>query len=272
MIVSSRVFVGTTTAISSHLNLFEIKQFDLAIIDEASQILEPHLMGILSAQHEGRAAIRKFVMIGDEKQLPAVVQQSAATSAVEEPELRAIMLTDCRNSLFERMLRRYHDNGDVVAMLDHQGRMHPAIAEFPNIAFYHGRLKAVPLAHQEATLPEHGNSGDLLTDMLLTRRVAFIDAAKPATTTSDKVNIVEAEIIAALVRRIYDIEKATLRCRRDSGCHRAVPQPDGNGAETHRPLRHRCPPQYHHRHGRAFPRQSAEVYHLWVHRPGVLSA
>lgn len=134
MIVSSRVFVGTTTAISSHLNLFEIKQFDLAIIDEASQILEPHLMGILSAQHEGRAAIRKFVMIGDEKQLPAVVQQSAATSAVEEPELRAIMLTDCRNSLFERMLRRYHDNGDVVAMLDHQGRMHPAIAEFPNIA------------------------------------------------------------------------------------------------------------------------------------------
>lgn len=119
------------------------------------------------------------------------------------------MLTDCRNSLFERMLRRYHDSGDVVAMLDHQGRMHPAIAEFPNIAFYHGRLKAVPLAHQEATLPEHGNSGDLLTDMLLTRRVAFIDAAKPATTTSDKVNIVEAEIIAALVRRIYDIEKAT---------------------------------------------------------------
>lgn len=209
MIVSSRVFVGTTTAISSHLNLFEIKQFDLAIIDEASQILEPHLMGILSAQHEGRAAIRKFVMIGDEKQLPAVVQQSAATSAVEEPELRAIMLTDCRNSLFERLLRRYHDNGDVVAMLDHQGRMHPAIAEFPNIAFYHGQLKAVPLAHQETTLPEHGNSGDLLTDMLLTRRVAFIDAAKPAATTSDKVNIVEAEIIAGLVRRIYDIEKAT---------------------------------------------------------------
>lgn len=39
MLTDTRVYVGTTTAISSHLNIFELKAFDLAIIDEASQIL-----------------------------------------------------------------------------------------------------------------------------------------------------------------------------------------------------------------------------------------
>ena len=207
MLIDTRVYVGTTTALSSHINLFQLKQFDLAIIDEASQILEPHLMGILSAKYNGSPAIRKFVMIGDHKQLPAVVQQTAEVSRVQESILQDICLYDCRYSLFERLLRKYHDNGNVVYMLTKQGRMHPDIAAFPNYTFYNGRLKPVPLPHQEVVLPYSGQGTDGLSDLLKTRRIAFISSDAPTDSPSDKVNPVEAEMIAATVLRIYQLEQ-----------------------------------------------------------------
>lgn len=204
----ARVYVGTTSSITSHLNLFELKQFSLAIIDEASQILEPQLMGILSATHDGLPAISKFVMIGDHKQLPAVVQQTQDVSRVSgNPLLEGIGLTDCRQSLFERLLRRYHDDPDVVYCLTRQGRMHPLISEFTNHMFYGGRLKPVPLPHQQAELPSSCEEGDPLTAMLLTHRFAFIDVPQPTEAPSDKVNPAEAGIIAEIVKRIYRMEQ-----------------------------------------------------------------
>lgn len=207
MLVRTRVYVGTTTAVNSHLNLFQLKQFDLAIIDEASQILEPQLMGILCAQHNGSPAVRKFVMIGDHKQLPAVVQQTPDVSRVQDPLLQSICLTDCRFSLFERLLRKYHDDSSVVYMLTKQGRMHPDIAAFPNYAFYNGKLKIVPCPHQEVSLPVSAQSTNGIDRLLETRRIAFISAPLPSDAPSDKVNPVEAEMIAATVVHIYKKEK-----------------------------------------------------------------
>lgn len=207
-IKSARVFVGTTTAFNSTPALFLIKQFSLAIIDEASQILEPQLIGLLSACYaHGEPSIRKFVMIGDHKQLPAVVQQGQSVSAVKEKSLNNIMLTDCRLSLFERLLRRYHDRSDVCFMLHRQGRMHPEIALFPNTEFYGGCLQPVPRPHQEESLPDDIKSADGITRMLSTRRIAFIATEKPTDDEPEKVNIVEAEMIAATVVRIYEAER-----------------------------------------------------------------
>ena len=211
-IADTRVFVGTTTAINSHLNLFLLKSFSLAVIDEASQILEPHLTGILSACHDGRPAIGKFVMIGDHKQLPAVVQQTQDVSRVDDALLNGIGLTDCRLSLFERLLRRYHDRDDVVYALTRQGRMHPDVAAFAGTAFYNGHLHPVPLPHQRKGLDGAAMTGDALTDTLLTRRMVFLDVPAPADTdTSDKVNTAEADIIADIVARIYDMERADFK-------------------------------------------------------------
>ena len=206
-LIETKVIVGTTTALNSHVGLFQLKQFTLAVVDEASQILEPHLMGLLSAQRDGVPAIRKFVLIGDHKQLPAVVAQSEDESRVEDSLLRAIGLTDCRLSLFERLLKRYAHDEDVTYMLRRQGRMHPDIALFPNVAFYNSQLQAVPLPHQEAVLPAEGAGENGIADLLLTRRIAFVDAAPPASTPSDKVNQTEAEMIAATVMKIYEIEQ-----------------------------------------------------------------
>lgn len=205
-LLRTRVFVGTTTAMNGNTALFQLKQFSLAVIDEASQILEPHLIGLLGAQNAGRPAIGRFVLIGDHKQLPAVVQQPEEVSRVQEPLLNAICLTDCRLSLFERLLVKYAGNPAVTYMLRRQGRMHPDIARFPSTAFYNGQLEEVPLPHQRMALPSRGEGRDTLVDLLLTRRILFFDTDLPEDSPSDKVNLTEAEMIAATVERIYGIE------------------------------------------------------------------
>lgn len=210
VISGMRVFCATTAALNANIHLFKIKHFDLAVIDESSQILEPHLIGLLSAQSGGRDAISRFVLIGDHKQLPAVVQQTPEESHVDDDELRSIGLTDCRLSLFERLLSNFKtDHGydpRYVYMLTRQGRMHRDIAEFPNYAFYGNRLEVVPLHHQ--TLPiETCHSQNGIEQMLRTRRIAFVAAQKPRAATSVKTNQVEAEMIAATVVQIYNICK-----------------------------------------------------------------
>lgn len=207
LITSTRVFVGTTTAFSSHTAIFSIKQFSLAVIDEASQILEPHLMGILCATNDNRPAVSRFVMIGDHKQLPAVVQQSVEASKVDDPLLNAIRLDNCRNSLFERLLRQYRNDPSVTYMLTRQGRMHHDIAEFPNQAFYGGTLREVPLPHQlrplQDAISEKDNATATSNGILPSSRMAFIDVDAPANSPSDKVNQAEADIIADIVEAIY---------------------------------------------------------------------
>lgn len=201
-----RVVVGTTATLAGSLQLFGLKTFDLAIIDEASQILEPHLMGLLSARgSDGEVAIRKFVMIGDHKQLPAVVQQSEQVSRVDDPLLHAIGLKDCRLSLFERLLGRYRDDPSVVYMLTHQGRMHRDIADWPNQRFYGGRLEVVPLPHQEVALqPRHEDDSDALKRACFGQRIAFVDVPTVEPVIADKVNRAEAETIARMVVDIYE--------------------------------------------------------------------
>lgn len=216
-LLSTRVMVGTTSSFNNNMILFELKQFSLAVIDEASQILEPHLMGILSAQKDGVPAIRKFVLIGDHKQLPAVVQQSQAVSRVDEAKLLAIHLTDCRLSLFERLLRQYAGNPEVTYMLRKQGRMHHDIALFPNYAFYRNQLQEVPRPHQHVCLPLEGEGINGITDLLRTRRIAFVAAEAPTDSPSDKVNSIEADMIAALVVHIYALEASCFDVNRTVG-------------------------------------------------------
>jgi len=208
VLLTTRVVAGTTTALTSNIQLLRLKQFSLAVIDEASQILEPHLTGLLGAAVDGVPAIRKMVLIGDYKQLPAVVQQTQEVSRVTEEDLQAIGLTDCRLSLFERLLKRYAKDAAVCYMLRRQGRMHRDIARFPNEAFYHGELIEVPLPHQHADLPTVGHGSNGIIDLLRTRRIAFIETEVPEESPSDKVNQVEADMIAATVVKIYEIERA----------------------------------------------------------------
>lgn len=205
VIANNRVFVGTTAALNGSLSLFNLKHFDLAIIDEASQILEPHLLGLLSARTWDRLSIEKMVLIGDHKQLPAVVQQSVEESKVVDEDLKAILLDDCRLSLFERLLKKYRDDPQVTGILTKQGRMHKDIAGFSNESFYNHILNVVPLPHQNKSLPEYIPCGDVLEDLMHTHRVAFLAVKGIADDSAmiDNVNRGEACLIAELVKRVY---------------------------------------------------------------------
>lgn len=204
-IAGTRVFVGTTTSLTSNQSLFFLKQFDLCIIDEASQILEPHLLPLLSATSHGCVAIRKFVMIGDQKQLPAVVQQTNRDSAVEEEQLHEIGLHDCRQSLFERLIATAPD---FVYTLSAQGRMHHEVADFANKNFYDSYLTEIPLKHQLRSIPYSTlHNDDPYLHLLTHRRVSFIPIKKEIPTSvqnlSDKTNLNEARAIAEMVDAVH---------------------------------------------------------------------
>lgn len=207
-ITGTRVVVGTTSTMQSRPFIFGLKHFSLAIIDEASQILEPAVIGLLAA-HDGmgRCHIDRFILVGDHKQLPAVVQQSEDDSRVDDPQLHAIGLTDCRRSLFERLIdiERRSGRSHTVGILRRHGRMHPDVAAFACEMFYAGeQLTPVPCPHQEEdTLGYDLPSRDAADDMLKRHRMMFIPSAPCRDeSSSDKVNMSEARIVAELTQRI----------------------------------------------------------------------
>ena len=110
LIANKRIVVGTVASILGKADLFKLKKFDRCIIDEASQILEPMMLGILPH-------FKHFTLIGDHKQLPAVVAQRKKFTKVNNTELAKIGLNDLRDSYFERMYHRVQSKGWTHACL-----------------------------------------------------------------------------------------------------------------------------------------------------------
>lgn len=216
------VIAGTVATLSARTDLFALKTFDVALVDEATQILEPQLLGLLcmrqscgSGPGNGPQSIGKFILIGDHKQLPAVVLQSATQSEVSHPGLRNIGLHNLKDSLFERLYRSARcpteQGGDPRAtdMLCRQGRMNEEVAVFPNQAFYGGLLRPIGLPHQHGSL--HLAPGMEKNEFapLLTRRTAFIPSEPEPPSCPDKTNHNEADTAARLAAAIYRQYQAT---------------------------------------------------------------
>lgn len=202
------VFVGTVASLSTKNDLFRLLRFDVAIVDEATQILEPQLLGLLCAcDSNGGVAIGKFVLIGDHKQLPAVVLQHESQSEVVDESLQAIGMYNLKDSLFERLYRHLKLHPEQMArgvdMLCRQGRMNPVVADFPNKAFYEGRLQPVGLEHQQGQLQLAAPLANTALAPLLVKRVAFIASRPEPYTSSCKVNHDEASIVSRIAEAIY---------------------------------------------------------------------
>ncbi|CAH2079587.1 unnamed protein product [Thlaspi arvense] len=93
---------------------------DLLVVDEAAQLKECESVAALQL-----SGLRHAVLIGDELQLPAMVQSEMCERA------------KFGRSLFERLVLLGHNKH----LLDIQYRMHPSISRFPNREFYGGRIK-----------------------------------------------------------------------------------------------------------------------------------
>ncbi|MEO1409206.1 MAG: DEAD/DEAH box helicase family protein [Bacteroidota bacterium] len=200
LIRERRIVVATVSSIASKTELLHLKHFDRVIIDEASQILEPMLLGLLPS-------FKRCLLIGDHKQLPAVVVQHPELSRVDDPDLRAIGLDNLRNSLFERLYLRCKAQGWdwAYAQLSQQGRMHRDIMDFPNLHFYEGDLQILPTAfdrEERQTRSLHWPAADLppgLSAQLRAQRLLFFPTEADGRSNTLKTNAHEAQTIVAIV-------------------------------------------------------------------------
>jgi DNA replication ATP-dependent helicase Dna2 len=154
--------------------------FDVVIIDEATQLTLPATLGALRWG-------RRFILVGDDKQLPPLVQSVAAQA------------NGLGVSLFESLLVGVAAEARVA--LRRQYRMHEAICAFPSHQFYHDTLVAdKSVAH--ATLA-----------ITPTRHPAILDPAQPLVwvevsptdaTSHAKLNIAEARVAAELAHALAE--------------------------------------------------------------------
>ncbi|GAB4109852.1 MAG: AAA domain-containing protein [Thermoflexibacter sp.] len=201
-ILRTRIFVGTLASISGKNELFNLKKFNIAIIDEASQILEPQIIGILPK-------VEKFILIGDQKQLPAIAQQPPELSKVKNKALVDIGLTNRRNSYFERLFNLCQKNEWTWAydMLTHQGRMHAEIMAFANEFFYEGKLKLIPADWQTEKLSFNAGAyeKDSLIGLLAGKRLLFFPTPVSHTDIDEKVNEFEALKVVEIIQAIKNL-------------------------------------------------------------------
>ena len=208
---SVRIIVGTTSSISGRQELFAMKRFDVAIVDEATQILETQLAGLFAATTpDGVSAIEKFILIGDPKQLPAVVAQSPDEAKIDSPLLQERGFTSHAVSFFERVYNYYRKNPlpELTASLYAQGRMHPLVGTFANKYFYGNILQPIPLPHQsEELFYEQYDAEDEIETRLARRRTAFIATHPSDDGENPKINRHEARLIAAHIAAYCNLRR-----------------------------------------------------------------
>ena len=164
---NASVVAATTAACGSRV-LREC-EFDVAVVDEASQLTEP-------STHAAITLADRFVLVGDHEQLPPVVRA--------ENELQ--------RSLFQRLIETYPD---ASVMLDRQYRMSQRIQAFASTEFYDGALRPATPAVAGQTIAELDVSVDALPPEL-GRGVNFID---PDGSRDGNRNVREAERVAEVV-------------------------------------------------------------------------
>ncbi|RMZ89049.1 hypothetical protein DV736_g3721, partial [Chaetothyriales sp. CBS 134916] len=134
------------------------QEFDVVIVDEAGQAVEPACWVPLLMSGKG-GTIKKLVLAGDHLQLPPTVKgeeiskgQDANKKRIKtlEEDLAKLNLDDklvkrakawsLEKTMFERLKAMYGDN--VGRMLEMQYRMNTAIMSFPSHELYDSRLSA----------------------------------------------------------------------------------------------------------------------------------
>jgi hypothetical protein len=121
VVADARVVLCTLT--NTYLSpLLADQSFDVLIAEEAGMATLPPLF------HAATRCRRRAIMVGDPRQLPPIVQSN------DEVVRRAI-----GRNVFEVTVPD-PERSDVVAMLDVQYRMHPAIGSLVGRLFYAGRL------------------------------------------------------------------------------------------------------------------------------------
>ena len=176
----TRVLCGTLTGrLDDLLGDEEEDDFDVLVVDEASQALTPAIL--LGALHA-----KRIVLAGDHKQLPPVVMSMAAVKA-------GLSLT-----VFSELCAGDADAA-ISCMLTVQHRMNEEIMSFPSRSWYEGRLVAHPSVASLTLAPRDSILGPELGFQIADTAGAGFDEESPPDSES-KSNPGEARVVALLVR------------------------------------------------------------------------
>ncbi len=118
-ILNTTHIVLTTLGTAGCLALEASKKFEVVVVDEAAQSVEPATLVPL------QLGSSHAILVGDPQQLPATIFSVSGRT------------TKYDRSLFQRL----EEAGHEVHLLDTQYRMHPQISKFPRNIFYGGYLK-----------------------------------------------------------------------------------------------------------------------------------
>ena len=198
-VCSNFVFVSTISTFANSLDILKFKKFNTLIIDEASQVLEPQVIGFLKY-------FKKWIFIGDENQLPAVVIQSETDSRCNNEDLKEISLNNFRESLFYRLKKNAVRKSwnDCFGMLKFQYRMHADIAAFPKKYFYRNELEEFNDV-QRAPMPDYRMyKENVLNTIVSSSRMVFVPSKVDY---RSKINEEEAKLTAGLIEHIAEIYK-----------------------------------------------------------------
>jgi superfamily I DNA and/or RNA helicase len=202
VIASHQVFVSTVATFQNNLLLLKkFIAFKHLVVDEASQLTEAQLSGII-------AAFDKFVLIGDHKQLPAVVTQDDKLCVIPPGGyLDQLKISDLRISLFERLFRNAKDKGwhaGYGQLIDHY-RMHEQIAALIK-KDYDNEL----IAHADRQLTDEAPyilPSDNPFYAVSRSRIVFIESLLDS---GLKRNAQEARMVVKLVKMLVEVGKFEL--------------------------------------------------------------
>ncbi|MBJ6137949.1 DEAD/DEAH box helicase [Marinobacter litoralis] len=110
-------------------------EFETVVVDEAARANPLDLFVPMAM------AKRRIVLVGDDRQLPHMLEPNIEGQLQEEHDLTEQQLAAFRSSLFERLRVKLQDlerqdNIRRVVMLDTQFRMHPVLGDFVSKHFY----------------------------------------------------------------------------------------------------------------------------------------
>lgn len=129
--------IAFTTCIGAGLGLLRAEEFDIVIIDEASQQTEPASLVPLVK------GCSKAILVGDHVQLRPTVQQIALTMDLDVSLFERLYVSDATGIGQPEGSQMTENSMSVISrlMLDTQYRMHRGICDFSSDEFYNGKLR-----------------------------------------------------------------------------------------------------------------------------------
>jgi len=190
VIESSQVVLSTNS--SSALEVIEDVEFDVAIVDEATQATIPSVLIPI-------AKARRFILAGDHRQLPPTILSNEAKELSE--------------TLFEKLIEKFPQNSK---MLEVQYRMNEKLMEFPSREFYGGKIgaeksvKNITLADLNVKKPSFGKPWDEILDP--EEPLVFVDTSRckdkwerQRKGSLSRENPLEARIVKEIVEKLLEM-------------------------------------------------------------------